>query len=134
MSAAAGQRHKAQHPERDSDEGSVHKLDVYGIDGEQAGIGAVSAADGFLRSGSKVFIRNGESSHRKSVDFQGLKMMQVIDPSLLGRVLLQQVQPFQLTGRKGITQQTVLVQDERPSLSLVNKHSVLSADAHLDNQ
>ncbi|CDJ37341.1 IQ calmodulin-binding motif domain-containing protein, putative [Eimeria tenella] len=130
----AGQRHKTQHPERDSDEGSVHKLDVYGIDGEQAGIGAISAADGFLRSGSKVFIRDGESSHRKSLDFQGLKMMQVIDPSLLGRVLLQQVQPFQLTGRKGITQETVLVQDERPSLSLVNRHSVLSADAHLDNK
>ncbi|CDI74185.1 IQ calmodulin-binding motif domain-containing protein, putative [Eimeria praecox] len=99
-----------------------HKLDVYGMDGQGFG-GSASTADTFLLSGSKVFIRSKEVAKGKTPDFR-----------LLGKPLLQQVQPFQLGGRRGGARGARIVQNELPILMHLSRQGVIPAEAQLGDQ
>ncbi|CDJ49736.1 IQ calmodulin-binding motif domain-containing protein, putative [Eimeria brunetti] len=119
--------------DRDSEDESLHKLDVYGLEG-QGFRGSASAVDTLLLSGSKVFIRGKEATRGRKPDFRGLVTMQVIDPSLLGKPLLQQVQPFQFAGGSGGARGARILQNELPALMHLSKHSVIPAEAQLGEQ
>lgn len=112
--------------EKDSDEDAQHHLDVYELETEQADAGAVSAADGLLRFGEKVLVCSKEPSKRKSADFRKLRTMQVVDSSLLGRTLVQRLQPLQLIGRR--IRPGNLVHVEVPLLSHIPRQRVIPCD------
>lgn len=110
----------------------MHQLDVYSLEGDQAGSGAASAPDALLRTGAKVLVPNKEATRKKLFDFRGMTTMQVIDPSFLGKALVQRIQPLQLTGRN--IRPGGLVPLECPVLSHLAKQDLIRTETTISGK
>ncbi|XP_026192209.1 uncharacterized protein LOC34619768 [Cyclospora cayetanensis] len=105
-------------------------VDVYGLESEKAGMGGAFAPDSLLRTGAKVMLSEKDLRTRKAFDFKGMQTMQVLDPSLLGRSLLQRIRPLQITDCGSRTAN--LIPLPFPALSHASRQQLILSDSQME--
>ncbi|KAL8428545.1 hypothetical protein Efla_003316 [Eimeria flavescens] len=127
-SSQAGFRPSPEQEDVDAEE-SARKLDVYGIEGQQAASGRAAASDELLLSGTKALVCSRGYMRKKLFDFGHLVSTQVLDASFLGAVLVQKLPPAWLTGREA--RPGHLLPLPAPLLSHIPRHRVFATDLSL---
>lgn len=105
-------------------------LDVYGIE-EENSLFTTSHSDGLLRSGAKVLVKGDNVGKRQVFELNRLQAMQVVDPSLLGKTVLQRLEPRHLAALNPHRADQILPL-KRPVLSNLKRTALIVTDTNED--
>lgn len=105
-------------------------LDVYGME-EESSLFTTSHSDGLLRSGAKVLVRGESVGRRKTFELNRLQAMQVIDPSLLGKSVLQRLEPRHVAALNPRRADRILPL-RKPVLSSLKRTALIVTDTNED--